>query len=69
MLLQNSKSQRFPFWSMFIIAEKVNLSVPLLSEQQPFESSSGSIGITLSAKYTEVPRSKASLSSSLPSRT
>ena len=37
-----------------------------LSEQMPFDSFAGSIGITRSVKYTEVPREKASSSSGVP---
>ena len=43
--------------------EKVSLSSFAFREHTPLDSSVGSIGITLSAKYTDVPLDKASRSS------
>ena len=55
--------------SSSISAEKASLSVPAFREHAPFESTSGSIGITRSAKYTDVPRLIASSSMAEPSFT
>ena len=46
-----------------------SLSSRGFSEQSPFDSSSGSIGITWPGKYTELPRAWASTSSALPTVT
>ncbi len=59
----------FPSPSKSIMQLKTSLSTPSLSEQMPFDSFSGSIGSTRSAKYTLVPRSIASRSSGDPSVT
>ena len=52
-----------------IMQDRVSLSSPGTSEQIPFESRSGSIGITLSGRYTLVPRARASVSSGVCGRT
>ena len=49
--------------------EIVKRSTLGFKEQIPFESLWGNIGITRSAKYIDVPRAKASLSSAVPSST
>ena len=59
----------WPSLSSSISAEKASLSVPAFREHAPFESTSGSIGITRSAKYTDVPRLIASSSMAEPSFT
>ena len=53
---------------LFILntAENVNFSSLVLREQALFDNTSGSIGTTLSTKYTEVARSKASSSKIVP---
>ena len=53
---------RFPFSSRVISAVSAYLSSCAFSEHTPFERTSGSIGTTLSVKYTLVPRSLASSS-------
>ena len=58
-----------PSLSKSIRQEKVSFSVPAFREHTPLDSASGSMGITRSAKYTEVPRRKASLSRALPAFT
>ena len=45
-----------PSRSKSIRAEKVSFSVPAFKLQEPLDRASGSMGITRSAKYTEVPR-------------
>ena len=49
--------------------EKASFSSPAFNEQQPLDKASGSMGITRSAKYTEVPRCFASSSTRDPSFT
>ena len=58
-----------PSLEISIRQEKASLSTPGLSEQIPLLSSFGSMGNTLSAIYTLVPRVNASLSSGEPSST
>ena len=58
-----------PDGSMSMRQESVSRSSPSFSEQMPLDSSSGSMGMTRSAKYTLVPRSRASRSIALPGRT
>ena len=45
-----------PWVSNSIKAEKVSFSVPAFKEHTPLDRASGSMGMTRSAKYTEVPR-------------
>ena len=58
-----------PFLSISIMHEIANLSLPAFKLHIPFESSTGSIGITLSNIYTLVPLAIASLSKKEPSFT
>ena len=62
----NLRAMQFPCASKVRNAENASLSSPGTSEQTPFDSCSGSIGTTLSTRYTLVERRYASLSRGLP---
>ena len=65
----NSWRFRLPSASIHIWTARQPRSLFGTKEHNPFDSASGSIGTTRSGKYTELPRSLASLSSGLPGRT
>ena len=62
-------SMTFPFSSIFMIQLNARRFSPAFSEQIPFDSLCGSIGITRSTRYTDVPLLSASTSSALLSCT
>ena len=51
---------------LFLRIQKVNFSSCGLKEHNSFEIRSGNIGYTLSGRYTDVARSKSSLSTAVP---